>query len=154
MAGDAADVCFGARSRTTPSTNPDAMASSATLVDAREPGSRLGKKTSRKQSCFSRNRRQRPSLSPSASTNDKRQPLSFGEVVARIEHMELSGRALSLENIAAVAHRHESVKIAASARPRISAARKVVDDIIARDAVVYGVNTGFGKLSEVRVPTQ
>ena len=68
--------------------------------------------------------------------------------------MELSGRPLSLENIAAVAHRHESVKIAASARPRISAARKVVDDIIARDAVVYGVNTGFGKLSEVRIPSE
>src|SRR5205814_6298167 len=38
------------------------------------------------------------------------------------------------------------------ARARILASRKVVDDIIARDAVVYGVNTGFGKLADVRIP--
>jgi histidine ammonia-lyase len=68
--------------------------------------------------------------------------------------MELSGRPLSLDNIAAVAHQNETVKIAASARPRISAARKVIEDIVSRDAVVYGVNTGFGKLSEVRIPRE
>jgi histidine ammonia-lyase len=66
--------------------------------------------------------------------------------------MELSGRPLSLEEIAAVAHGREPVQIAASARPRILASRKVVDDIIARDTVVYGVNTGFGKLADVRIP--
>jgi len=66
--------------------------------------------------------------------------------------MELSGKPLSLEDIAAVALGSEPVKIAASARSRISASRKVIDDIVARDAVVYGVNTGFGKLADVRIP--
>jgi len=66
--------------------------------------------------------------------------------------MKLSGRPLSLDDIAAVAYRRESVQIADSARPRILASRKVVDNIIARDAVVYGVNTGFGKLADVRIP--
>jgi len=66
--------------------------------------------------------------------------------------MELSGKPLSLEEIAAVALGRESVQIAGSARSRISASRKVVDDIVARDAVVYGVNTGFGKLADVRIP--
>jgi len=68
--------------------------------------------------------------------------------------MELSGRPLSLDNVAAVAYRHESVRIAASARPRISSSRKIIDDIVARDGVVYGVNTGFGKLSDVRIPRE
>ncbi len=31
------------------------------------------------------------------------------------------------------------------------ASRKVIDDIIGRDEVVYGVNTGFGKLADVRI---
>src|SRR5438034_10481579 len=66
--------------------------------------------------------------------------------------MELNGRPLSLEEIAAVAYGGEPVQIADSARARILASRKVVDDIIARDAVVYGVNTGFGKLADVRIP--
>src|SRR5438034_8905744 len=65
--------------------------------------------------------------------------------------MELNGRPLSLEEIAAVAYGGEPVQIADSARARILASRKVVDDIIARDAVVYGVNTGFGKLADVRI---
>ncbi len=34
----------------------------------------------------------------------------------------------------------------------MAASRKVIDDIIARDATVYGVTTGFGKLADVRIP--
>src|ERR671918_914329 len=66
--------------------------------------------------------------------------------------MELDGQALTLEQIAAVALGGELVGILPSARPRILASRKVVEDIIARDAVVYGVSTGFGKLSDVCIP--
>jgi histidine ammonia-lyase len=66
--------------------------------------------------------------------------------------MKLSGQPLSLDQIAAVACQRESVQIAASARARIAASRKVIDEIVARDGVVYGVNTGFGKLSDVRIP--
>jgi histidine ammonia-lyase len=66
--------------------------------------------------------------------------------------MELNGSPLSLEEIAAVAYGRERVQFAASARPRVLASRKIVDDIVTRDAVVYGVNTGFGKLADVRIP--
>jgi histidine ammonia-lyase len=66
--------------------------------------------------------------------------------------VELNGKALSLEQIAAVAIGHERVAISPSARAGIAASRKVIEQIVARDAVVYGVNTGFGKLSDVRVP--
>ena len=66
--------------------------------------------------------------------------------------MELNGQALTVEQIAAVAFGGEVVTISPSARPRIAASRKVVEQIVARDDVVYGVNTGFGKLSDVRVP--
>ena len=66
--------------------------------------------------------------------------------------MELNGQALTLEQIAAVAIGHERVAISPLARPRIAASRKVIEQIVTRDAVVYGVNTGFGKLSDVRVP--
>jgi len=66
--------------------------------------------------------------------------------------MELKGESISLSQIAAVAHKREAVKISALAQPRILASRKVVEEIIAGDAVVYGVTTGFGKLSDVRIP--
>lgn len=66
--------------------------------------------------------------------------------------MELSGQTLSLSQIADVAYGNKRVQIAATARTRMAASRKVIDDIVTRDAVVYGVNTGFGKLADVRIP--
>src|SRR5690349_11395826 len=65
--------------------------------------------------------------------------------------MELGGRTLSLSEIARVALGDEPVKIDEKARTRMNASRKVIDDIVARDTVFYGVNTGFGKLAEVRI---
>jgi histidine ammonia-lyase len=66
--------------------------------------------------------------------------------------MELNGQALGLSDIAAVALNGEQVTISSLAKPRVLASRKVIEEIIARDAVVYGVTTGFGKLSDVRIP--
>jgi histidine ammonia-lyase len=66
--------------------------------------------------------------------------------------MELRGKTLTLGGVAAVALEGEQVRIAAAARPHILASRKVIDEIVARDIVVYGVNTGFGKLADVRIP--
>ena len=58
---------------------------------------------------------------------------------------------LTLTEIVPVAFGDAPVQISPSARPRILASRKVVEDIIARGTVVYGVSTGFGKLSDVRI---
>ena len=65
--------------------------------------------------------------------------------------MELNGEQISLVQLAAVASGGEAVHISDRARPRILASRKLIEQIIERDAVVYGVNTGFGKLAEVRI---
>jgi len=66
--------------------------------------------------------------------------------------MELHGQKLTLAEIATVALGNVAVEVSQSARPRVLASRKVIEKIIARDAVVYGVSTGFGKLSDVRIP--
>ena len=65
--------------------------------------------------------------------------------------MELTGQPLSLRALAEVALGRETVVIAASAHQQVHAARAVIEEITAGDAVVYGVNTGFGKLSEVHI---
>jgi len=66
--------------------------------------------------------------------------------------MELNGQALTLSDVAAVALGGEAVKISEFVQPRILASRKLIEEIISRDATVYGVTTGFGKLSDVRIP--
>lgn len=65
--------------------------------------------------------------------------------------MELTGQPLSLATIARVALGNAPVEIAALAHARIDASREVIEQIIKSEAVVYGVNTGFGKLSEVHI---
>lgn len=65
--------------------------------------------------------------------------------------MELSGEPLSLGQIAEVAIGRAPVRIAAATHARIDASRRLIEEITSGDAVVYGVNTGFGKLSEVHI---
>src|SRR5215212_12188721 len=66
--------------------------------------------------------------------------------------LELDGQRLTLGEVARVARGEESVSLAAAARGRMEAARAAVERIVAESRVVYGVNTGFGKLSDVTVP--
>src|SRR5829696_8365980 len=66
--------------------------------------------------------------------------------------LELDGQQLTLGEVARVARGEKSVTLAAAARVRMEAARATVERIVAESRVVYGVNTGFGKLSDVTVP--
>jgi histidine ammonia-lyase len=65
--------------------------------------------------------------------------------------LELDGQRLSLAQIAAVAARSETVSLSVSARHRAEQSRRVVERIVAEGRTVYGVNTGFGRLSDVRI---
>jgi histidine ammonia-lyase len=65
--------------------------------------------------------------------------------------LELRGQRLTLEEIATVARGREQVVLSADARARMQASRVVVERIVAENRTVYGVNTGFGKLSDVRI---
>lgn len=65
--------------------------------------------------------------------------------------MELTGEPISLTQIAAVALQGERVGIAPSALSRIHSSRRVIEEILKSDAVVYGINTGFGRLADVQI---
>lgn len=67
------------------------------------------------------------------------------------EKLELNGQALTLEQIDRVAGGQSEVGIAAVARPRIAASQAVVQRIVASEETAYGINTGFGKMSDVRI---
>ena len=63
----------------------------------------------------------------------------------------LAGQALSLEEICAVALDGRPVALDPAAMPGLRASRAVVDQLLASGGTAYGINTGFGKLSEVRI---
>ncbi|HKO35443.1 MAG TPA: histidine ammonia-lyase [Pyrinomonadaceae bacterium] len=69
--------------------------------------------------------------------------------------IELDGQKLSLAEVSAVARAEETIALASKARQRIEQSRLVVERIIAENRTVYGINTGFGKLSDIRIdPSQ
>jgi histidine ammonia-lyase len=63
----------------------------------------------------------------------------------------LNGDPLTLAQLDAVAAATLEVAIAPGSRSRMVASRAVVDRAAAGDAAAYGINTGFGKLADVRV---
>lgn len=71
-----------------------------------------------------------------------------------MEMPELAGQTLTLAQIAAVAFSDCEVRIAAEAYPRMEASRSVVDGLVARGETAYGINTGFGKLADVRIAAE
>jgi histidine ammonia-lyase len=64
----------------------------------------------------------------------------------------IDGQSLSLDDVVAVAVRGARVELAPAARARMERANDVVTDLVSRNAVAYGVTTGFGKLSDVAIP--
>lgn len=63
----------------------------------------------------------------------------------------VDGRSLTLDAVAAVALDRRPVTLEPAARDRVAASRAVVEEILASGQVVYGINTGFGRLAEVRI---
>ncbi|PYS22282.1 MAG: histidine ammonia-lyase [Acidobacteria bacterium] len=65
--------------------------------------------------------------------------------------LELNGQRLSLTEIATVALGSEQVALSPAARERVERSRRVVEQIVDEGRTVYGVNTGFGRLSDMRI---
>jgi histidine ammonia-lyase len=63
----------------------------------------------------------------------------------------LDGERLTLDDVERVAQRGEAVALDPAARPKVAAARAVIEDALAAERKLYGVSTGFGPLSDVLI---
>ena len=64
----------------------------------------------------------------------------------------IDGQALTSAEVLAVARHYADVTLGNTSIVRIQAARAVIDKLAAEEHKVYGVTTGFGHLSRVRIP--
>jgi histidine ammonia-lyase len=70
-----------------------------------------------------------------------------------IPTIALSGQDLSIEDVVRVAREPETrILLKDDARVRLERSRGLVDKAVAAGETIYGINTGFGKLANVRVP--
>ncbi|MCI4238180.1 histidine ammonia-lyase [Dickeya dianthicola] len=64
----------------------------------------------------------------------------------------LTPGAVDLATLRAVYQGNVTLTLAAQARAAAAAAQETVQRIVRQDRVVYGINTGFGKLAQTRIP--
>jgi histidine ammonia-lyase len=64
----------------------------------------------------------------------------------------IDGQSLSLDDVVAVARERAPVELSPAARARMGHANAIVMALVESGAAVYGVTTGFGKLSEIAIP--
>ncbi|MBC6952164.1 histidine ammonia-lyase, partial [candidate division KSB1 bacterium] len=63
----------------------------------------------------------------------------------------LDGKSLTLDMLHEVAGGGAELELSAEALRRMESSRNVIDGVLQSGRVIYGVNTGFGKLAEVRI---
>lgn len=73
-------------------------------------------------------------------------------VMAHSHHtVVVRGEGLSFADLVAVARQGARVELAPDVLPLIEKSRQAVEKMIAEERVVYGVTTGFGKFSEIKI---
>lgn len=76
------------------------------------------------------------------------------ETDAAVHCVSIDGESLTLEQFLAVARDMARVKLHVSGKEKLLKSRRVVEKIISRGDVAYGVTTGFGKFSDVTISTE
>ncbi|MBV9709371.1 MAG: histidine ammonia-lyase [Ktedonobacteraceae bacterium] len=76
------------------------------------------------------------------------------ETLSRPFQVIIHGQALSIAEVVAVARRFATVSLGNDAEQRIQAARAIIDRAADEGQKIYGVTTGFGHLSKVRIPSE
>lgn len=66
-----------------------------------------------------------------------------------MSNIMITGKDLTLDQIAAICRDHAKIELAEEAKRQIVESRKVVDQLVEEEKVVYGITTGFGKFSDV-----
>jgi histidine ammonia-lyase len=66
--------------------------------------------------------------------------------------LHINGNDLAVDDVRAVVFERRPVMLAPEARLAVNRARAVVEDLVENNRVGYGVTTGVGQLSDVRIP--
>lgn len=67
--------------------------------------------------------------------------------------MILDGQTLNLEKLSLLGSGRGNIKLADESWSKLQETRNIVDALSSKDEPVYGINTGFGRFSNVKIPT-
>ncbi|HEY4601783.1 MAG TPA: histidine ammonia-lyase [Cerasibacillus sp.] len=66
----------------------------------------------------------------------------------------LSEHGITLEEVKKIVLHGEKVTLSGEVKTRIHANRQIVEELIDKEQTMYGINTGFGKFSDVIIPSK
>ncbi len=79
---------------------------------------------------------------------------SLGGKQHHVTHIDLTPDGLSRRDVAAIARQDARVSITPQARSAIEASAGVIDRILEKKEIAYGVTTGFGSLADTVIPPE
>ncbi|KKL16093.1 hypothetical protein LCGC14_2499060, partial [marine sediment metagenome] len=68
-----------------------------------------------------------------------------------MKEISLGYDGMTLEDLVAIARQGALVKLSKESKNRIMGGRKLIDQWVKEEKTIYGVTTGFGALSDVRI---
>ncbi|MFB3915728.1 MAG: histidine ammonia-lyase [Terriglobales bacterium] len=68
--------------------------------------------------------------------------------------LRINGNDLTLEELREVVYERRAVLLDQGARSAVERSRRLIDELVESNGVAYGVTTGVGRLSEVRIPPE
>lgn len=66
----------------------------------------------------------------------------------------LDGETLTRKQVEQIVEHKARVEISNDAKDKVIKSRKIIEDSLANGETIYGVNTGFGQLSSIRIPDE
>ena len=70
------------------------------------------------------------------------------------EYLALDGNSLSTDDLRQLGKGRYKIRLTKESEERVNRARKMVDDIVKENKVVYGITTGFGKFAKTVIEKQ
>jgi histidine ammonia-lyase len=71
-----------------------------------------------------------------------------------MREVQIDGETLTIEDVVGVARENAKVSISEKAKKRVRKCRETLEKLVDKNQVIYGVNTGFGALSNIVIPPQ
>jgi len=71
-----------------------------------------------------------------------------------MHEVQLNGENLTIEDVVTVARENTKVMITEEAEKRVKRSRETLEKLVQKNHVIYGVNTGFGALSNIEISPQ
>jgi histidine ammonia-lyase len=68
-----------------------------------------------------------------------------------MDEVHIDGETLTIEDVVKVARKNTAVVLSKKAKEKVKESRQILEKMVENNKIIYGVNTGFGALSKIKI---